>query len=346
MNSFAGNAPLRRLLHHSIGQNRLAHAYIFNGPEGVGKKRTALDLAAAVNCAARPAGLDSCGECPSCRKIAAGAHPDVHLVAPAKKVFLIEQIREIIREIQYQPFEGQRRLFILDNSDRMNDESANCLLKTLEEPPDKNILVLITANLSALLPTIRSRSQILNFLPVPTSIVENFLIERAGAHPAHAARAARLGMGSIGTALTLDPDTLESMREDAFHLLEVLTIQDDAALLELFQTTFGPEFQKVESGKLDFDLFSQIFISILRDLIIMEGFQDRDHLLFYDHLERLVRLKQMYTPAIIGMVLHDLEEMQRKRPFYLKNDLLFLNLLLKCRAAMTMRNRNVSTGRH
>jgi DNA polymerase-3 subunit delta' len=185
---------------------RLPQAYTFVGPEGVGKRTTALALAQAVNCL-RPAGgeaPDACGACPACRKIAAGNHPDVALVAPAEKTVIdIDQIREVATRATRRAYEGAVKVWILDPADRMQDPAANAFLKTLEEPAGATLFVLIATSPSALLPTVRSRCQEVRFDALGPEALEAIL--RRHGVPADRGRVlARLANGSAARALDAD----------------------------------------------------------------------------------------------------------------------------------------------
>jgi DNA polymerase-3 subunit delta' len=331
MTPFIGNKAIRRLLAQSQRRGTLHHAYIFSGPEGVGKKRLGIDLAKSLNCREDIGALEYCGRCPSCHKIESGNHPDVQLIEPETKVFRVDQVRQLIQDISFRPFEGQRRVFILDEADRMNDEAANSLLKTLEEPPDKNILILITTSLYALLPTIRSRGQILKFQAIHPREIEEYLRESAGRSAEEAAKAARLSQGSLGIALSLDMAATTALQAAAFHLLEQLTQTDDAGLMEQLADIVGQTEH--------FDLFLQILISILRDLVIMDCFRDREHILYYEFLDTLKALRYDLTPVIVERILHDIEDLYRKRHLNIKMDTYFQNIMLRIRATILRRQR-------
>ena len=123
---------------------------------------------------------DFCGHCVSCKKIDDGNHPDVKIVEPDGQFIKIDQIRELQHDLQFRPFEGKKRVFIIDSADKMGLPAANSILKTLEEPPRDSILILVTANLHSLLPTIASRSQRLSFSSHRIADVERVLVEKRG----------------------------------------------------------------------------------------------------------------------------------------------------------------------
>jgi DNA polymerase-3 subunit delta' len=141
--SFLGNAHILDVLQRAVKKNRLPHAMIFSGPPSVGKRTLGNLLAQRLDCL-NDAIDGACGVCGSCRKIISGAHPDVREIQPDGANIKIDQIRNLVNEIAYQPFEARYRVAILDSADKMNKEAGNCLLRTLEEPVSRTILILVT----------------------------------------------------------------------------------------------------------------------------------------------------------------------------------------------------------
>ena len=157
------------ILQAAYANNRLGHAYLFHGEDAIGKRLTAVHLAQALNCEHPPASdaLDACGACRSCTQIAGRTHPDFLLIEPDREManpqIKIEQIRELEEQIVYQPLVGAKKIFLIDDADRMTIGAANALLKTLEEPPAHSLLLLISSRPSALPATVRSRCQAIRF---------------------------------------------------------------------------------------------------------------------------------------------------------------------------------------
>lgn len=210
-----GHSHNIKVLQRSIERDRLHHAYIFSGPEGIGKRLAALSLAKALNCLEVMG--DFCGRCISCRKIEAGNHPDVKVVEPDGQLIKIDQIRELQNDLQFRPFEGKKRVFIIDKADRMGLSASNSLLKTLEEPPKDSIIVLITANFHSLLPTVVSRCQRLSFSSLPITAVEKMLLGKNGIDSNAAHIIAAISEGSIGKALGEDEGSVIDEREKVFE---------------------------------------------------------------------------------------------------------------------------------
>ena len=195
-----GHQQIIEQLQHAIESNRVAGAYLFVGPANVGKETVALYFAKSINCLAPEKG--ACGACLSCRKTDDGNHPDVQIIRPSGAWMKIDQIRELQKRIVYRPLEGVGKVYILTEVERMNLEAANCLLKTLEEPPGESVLILLTTNLEALLTTIRSRCQIINFHPLPIPELAAYLIKQFNLEEAQAFSIATLSGGAVGKALT------------------------------------------------------------------------------------------------------------------------------------------------
>ncbi len=205
------------LIRRALRSGRLAHALLFAGPQGVGKERAARALAARLLCHEAPAEeLEPCGTCTSCRLVVAGHHPDLHLihrglhrehpdrgVRERKGLTLgVEVVRHfLIEPASSSPALGRRRVFIVRDAERMNEAAQNALLKTLEEPPGSATLVLVTAHADRLLPTIRSRCQLISFDPLPAAFVAEKLIEQLDVPRPRAEALARLSEGRLGLAL-------------------------------------------------------------------------------------------------------------------------------------------------
>ena len=186
------------LLESSAASGSISHAYLITGPPKVGKATLALAWAKVLNCQSE---VPPCGHCRSCRMIDLGTHPDVRVVSGEKESLKIGQIRNLRREASLSPVEGRYRIHILTEMHRATVEAANCLLKTLEEPPSAEVLVLTATDTDQLLPTIISRCQVLRLRPVPRATIRDALMAQSGAEPQWADWLSRLAGGRIGWAL-------------------------------------------------------------------------------------------------------------------------------------------------
>jgi DNA polymerase III subunit delta' len=210
LREICGQDRALRVLRRAWAAGRLAQAYCFTGPSGVGKRTTAVALAQAVNCLSPVAGPsageapDACGLCRACTRIAVGQHPDVALIAPEEKtVITIDQVRDLAARAALRAYEAPTKVWILDPAHEMQEPAANAFLKTLEEPPAGSLFILVTTAFSALLPTIRSRCQEVRFTALSAEAVQTIL-ERHGRPPAEAATVAALAGGSAERALALN----------------------------------------------------------------------------------------------------------------------------------------------
>ncbi len=217
--SFYGQHQARKLLGRSLDSGRVAHAYLFRGPEGVGKQLFARGLAAAVNCREQ-LGLVSCGICPSCRKFAAESHPDFLQVSPEQGAIKIAQVRELIKKLSFAPYEARTRVVLIEDVHAMRQEAANCLLKTLEEPRENNLLILTADSAATVLQTIVSRCQTIPFYALTPEETTEILMELDGAMEEKTALLlARIAEGSPGRALLFHKRELVSFWEDLSDLL-------------------------------------------------------------------------------------------------------------------------------
>lgn len=205
-----GQEKARTLLGRALASEQLAHAYLFRGPDGVGKQLFARSLAAAVNCqqrqgpesSLRSAYLDACGSCSSCRKYSSGNHPDFLVISPEKGTIKIDRIREMVQSLSYPPYESRVRVVLLEDIHTMRSEAANSLLKTLEEPPENNLLILTAAASRDVLTTISSRCQVIPFFSLgQEETVQVLLGEKSEMDPETAGLLARLSEGCPGQAL-------------------------------------------------------------------------------------------------------------------------------------------------
>ena len=280
-----GHEQIVTQLHHAIGSNRVAGAYLFAGPVGVGKETVALHFAKSINC------LDfdesACGACISCRKTDAGNHPDTQIVSPAGAWVRIDQIRELQKRIVYRPLEGVRKVIILREADRMNLEAANCLLKTLEEPPAESVLILLTTNLDALLPTIRSRCQIIKFNPLPPSELALYLDERCNLGEREALSVATRAGGAVGKALTYlesrETDESETDRNRDEEIPEILTLTDSLAAFRIAEQ-YGDDPDRLDA-----------LVEWYRDLLLIHQNAPTDLLTHIHHIDALKQLVPRYS---------------------------------------------------
>jgi len=214
-----GQEKAKKLIRRSLGSGRVPHAFLFKGPEGVGKRHFAMAVAAAINCRNRHDG-QACGDCPSCRKYRSGNHPDFMVVSPEKGTIRIEQVRRMSQALAYPPYESPTRVVLLEDVHGMRMEAANCLLKTLEEPPPDNLLILTADSSREILPTINSRCQLIPFYSLTyEETVEVLLSCAQGIDVETASLLARLAEGCPGRALLYWKTGMMAVMKDLTILL-------------------------------------------------------------------------------------------------------------------------------
>lgn len=217
-------------LRGSVESGAVGHAYLFVGPAGSGKKTTAKAFACALLC-----DDGGCGSCRDCYRIKRGAHPDVRVLEPegAASYLLREQVRPLIHEINLKPVEADRKVYIIGQADLMRDDSANAFLKTLEEPPDDVVIVLLAPTLDSVLPTIASRCLIVRFRRVPPSSAILLLQQRTGASTREAKAALAATGGVLSRAVEfLDSSSRRAARDRVFAVLKDLAVLDGFDVLQ------------------------------------------------------------------------------------------------------------------
>jgi DNA polymerase-3 subunit delta' len=267
------------VLRRAISAQRLAQAYLFSGPEGVGKVTTARALAAALNCPDSPG--EGCDGCSACRKVAEGVHPDLHLIAPDQGSIKIDRVRALEEHLGFAPHEGKRRIIVVDGADLLNLHAANALLKSVEEPRPATLFILASAAPHRVVPTLVSRCQRIRFFPLRREALAALVARHSDADSASQGAAVSLARGSVGRALRL----LESA--------QVATIQGTAgAILRAAQaSTALAAFEAAGgAGKERLALAEALdFVRTwLRDLLLLsEGLDTEQRLVNIDRLSEL-----------------------------------------------------------
>jgi len=221
-----GHDGVRQQFHRALDLGRLSSTFLFIGPAGIGKSLFAVKLAQALLCETHSEeDLEPCGYCPACQQVEARSHPDLVIVSKPKDRSFIpielfigdrdHRMREgLCHSIALKPYRGGRKIAIIEDADYLNQEGANCLLKTLEEPPPKSMLILIGTSEQKQLPTVRSRCQIIRFRPLPEATVADLLVSRGLIDdPDRAARLAALSGGSLQRVLELADEALDEFRQ-------------------------------------------------------------------------------------------------------------------------------------
>jgi DNA polymerase-3 subunit delta' len=298
--SVIGHRRIVSLLSRAVARESLPPALLLAGPSGIGKRRMAMAVAAAVNCLQPRAGAglerDACGECPACRRIARAVHPDVILIEPGDSgTIKIDQVRDVIDRAGYRPFEGRRRVVVIDEADAMVAAAQNALLKTLEEPPSTSIFMLVSSLPDALLPTVQSRCPRLRFGPLSASEVAAVLVRDHEYGEAAARAAAADADGSVGRALSSESADLSEARNAAQRILEqAARTTDPSRLVDSVKDVVG----KKGSAANERDQLAACLratASLLRDLGLMAVRADSSAIANADLQPQLAALSRSYT---------------------------------------------------
>ncbi len=295
-----GHRTLIGLLSRSTARQSLPPSLIFSGPSGIGKRMAAIATAQALNCL-QPVALgtvdspevDGCGTCAACTRIARGVHPDVLILEPNDKGNIkIDAVREAVQRAGYRPFEGRRRVTIIESADGLETSAQNALLKMLEEPPASSVFILVTAFPDTLLVTVRSRCPLLRFRALATDDVVSVLQQQHGLDERQARRAALLADGSIGAALAVadTDDDDQDVRDVAVRVLvQAATSDDGRRRLESAKELVAKSSSSI-SERDQLAVYLRAMSSLLRDVELMASGGDAATLANRDLLPALDRL--------------------------------------------------------
>ena len=309
--TLVGNDQVKAIIRRLMAGGRVPNSLLFAGDEGVGKRQFAIEIARSFVCT-EPNDATAGPVCSACRRVDKfvippsekgddydrvffSDHPDVGTVVPFKRNVRIGSIRALEREANYNPFEAKARFFIVDAAEKMADPAANALLKTLEEPPPTTHIFLITSRPDSLLPTIRSRCQMLRFAPVEIDKVERYLIdERAFTHD-EAHIAAKLSRGSIGRAVSINVEKFRARRERMLTVLKSSIGNIDRT--ELLRTS--EELQDAKN-KETFEENLEILETLIHDIWILKMSGDAGKLVNTDQLDEITNLAEKAPEDLAG----------------------------------------------
>ena len=280
-----------------IAGEKIPHAYLFTGIPGVGKTTTAVAFVRSINCQ-EPVDGEGCGHCIICRQMAGGNFPDLMYIKPDGQNIKIEQIRELTRTLSFKPMAAKYRACIIQRAEMMTEEAANSFLKTLEEPPAGNILILKTMEPLDLLPTIVSRCQKIPFRPIHSSLIEAWLKREEGMDQERASLIARVSDGSLGKAIDIaDTDFLEDRQAHLLNIIQLPALSKERALEMALEYSGKAKKGAQANSRGDSDIYEVMGIwkTWYRDLILMKAGGAPELLVNIDFSRKLQNLSKKHT---------------------------------------------------
>ena len=315
-----GHARQKEILDRSLASGRLAHAYLFSGPDGIGKRLMALALARAIVCHEQR----GCGDCQACRKIDHRNHPDLHVLEPDGNSIKIEQVRSLQKDLNLKPLEAPRKICLIEAADSMTLGAANALLKTLEEPRGDTLLILLSAHPNRLLETIRSRCQALPFTRHPNSRIQAQLEKQLDIDPTASHVLAALSEGSFKKAFGKDR---ELYLEERRKLLKTLTGLSPGSILPILDFA-----EQIAADKTVLPDILEIFQAFYRDVMMMLQGRGDDDLVNLDLKDTIERVSGRENIASVLAKLEALFAVRRQLDRNVNRQLAMEVLLLKLAA--------------
>ncbi len=316
----------KRKIRTALSQQAIGHAYLFSGDDGIGKRLMALRFAQALSCETPPSSSqpDSCGHCRACEQIDSGIYPDLLIIEPeqdkANPQIKIDRVREIERHVIYRPLLSARKICIIDDADRLNTNAANALLKTLEDPPEHSLFILVTSQPLRLLATVRSRCLTLRFSPATPEQFEGALALKQAAAIEDARFLSRVSGNRIGMALRTDLSELRSRHDRFFELCRHESLAHPTAVLQQAE-----DLSKAHAFPDVIDWLSHG----LHDLLLVTLGTEQDLLLHQSRIPWLQQLAESLTPADVVELMDLLQTLEQAPTQNLNLQLCLENFLFR-----------------
>ncbi len=305
------------LLKGYIKQDNLQGGYLFTGPEGVGKKITAKETAKAINCI--EGSLEACDVCASCKKINNNTHPDVHILECQDSEIKIEQIRQIKKDMGLRPYEGRKKVFIIDNSHRFNADSSNALLKALEEPSEDTLIILVTDKQELLLRTIISRCKILKFFAFERTELEGILKKDYHFDEAQAHFLAYFSEGRPGVALGLKGGSIFKRKNE---------------IIDKFCCSSGADLENFSiENKEEMAVSLNILASWFRDIYIIKAGMPYQETINFDRMDDLLKTTSRFSYPKLNEIINTISNSLLYLEQNINLKLLLSNLLWKTQSS-------------
>ena len=277
-----GHEQIKEHMQAVIRDKKPFHAYLFQGEEGVGKEALARTFAAGLQCRSESADKP-CKECVSCRQMESGNQPDVIWVTREKASLGVDEIREqLCNTMDIKPFSSPYKIYLVPEAEKMTEAAQNALLKTIEEPPEYGIVILMTSNISALLPTIQSRCLTMEFRPLSTAVVESYVKEHCQVPDYQARASAAFAQGNLGKAMRYAKS--EDFIERKDHIISLLRHMEQMDLSEMLAVIKDLGTRKDEVRD-----YIDLMVLWYRDVLLFKATKDINQLLFQDEASYISR---------------------------------------------------------
>ena len=316
-----GQEQIKEHLQGAIASGKVSHAYIFNGERSSGKEFIAKIFAMTLQCEKQ--GTNPCQECHSCKQALSNNQPDIIRVSHEKpNTISVDDIRvQINNDVAIKPYSSPYKVYIVNDAEKMTVQAQNAILKTLEEPPEYAVIILLTTNVNSLLPTILSRCVVLNMKPVPDELVRKYLMEEMQVPDYKAEVCVAFARGNIGKAKSLaSSEDFENVKNEALSLLKY--VQD----MEIHEIVAA--IKKIGDYKLEISDYLDIMAIWYRDVLLFKATNDVNHLVFREEIQTLRRVAQRSSYEGIETIIEALEKAKNRLSANVNFDLTMELLLL------------------
>jgi len=317
-----GQEHLKEHLENAIKMDKVSHAYIINGEKNAGKEFIAKIFAMALQCENRQ-GIEPCGECHSCKQALSGNHPDIIFITHEKPGTIgVDDIRrQINNDVAIKPYKGPRKIYIMNEGEKMTVQAQNALLKTLEEPPEYVVLLVLTANVDSLLPTILSRCVVLNMKPAKDAQIKKYLMESMEIPDYKADVCVAFARGNVGKAkLLASSEEFDKVKEEAITLLKYIK--------EMELSEIVTAIKKINEYKFDVNDYLDILSIWYRDVLLFKATHDANHLIFKEEIQHIRKVADKSAYEGIEKIIDALEKSKQRLNANVNFDLTMELLLL------------------
>lgn len=317
-----GQEPLKEHLENAIKMDKVSHAYVINGDKNAGKEFIAKIFARALQCENRQ-GIEPCGECHSCKQALSGNHPDIIFITHEKPGTIgVDDIRrQINNDVAIKPYKGPRKIYIMNEGEKMTVQAQNALLKTLEEPPEYAVLLILASNVDSLLPTVLSRCVVLNMKPAKDAQIKKYLMETMEIPDYKADICVAFARGNVGKAkLLAKSEEFDKVKEEAIILLKNIKEMD---LNEIVTA-----IKKINEFKFDVNDYMDILSIWYRDVLLFKATHDANHLIFKEEIQHIRKVADKSAYEGIEKIIDALEKSKQRLNANVNFDLTMELLLL------------------